>query len=140
MTRIMKQFDVGVPPEKVYAVASRPEKWPQWASFVKQASSNGPRTHWIYELGGMRVESDTVESKVDENRLYGFRQTSGFLKSGEFNLEIKPARNGSSVVWTVEYEPPYSYLGKVMDKLRMHKQFEEAVDESVKGLKKLLER
>ncbi len=54
--------------------------------------------------------------------------------------EINPTGNGSSVIWTTEYEPPYSYLGKVMDKLRMKKQFEQAVDESVKNLKKLLER
>ncbi len=88
----------------------------------------------------MRVESDTVESKVEENRVYGFQQTSGFLKNGEFLLEIKPTGDGSNVTWTVDYEPPYSYLGKVMDRLRMHKQFEDAVDESVKSLKRLLER
>ncbi len=140
MTRIVKQFDVGAPPEKVYAVTSRPEKWPQWASFVKQVSSNGPKAHWVYEMGGMNVESDTVESRVEENRLYGFQQTSGFLKNGETILEINPTKNGSSVTWTMEYEPPYSYLGKVMDKLRMKKQVEVALDESAKNLKKLLER
>lgn len=140
MTRVVKQFDVGAPPERVFAVTSHPEKWPQWASFVKQASSNGPRAHWVYEMLGMSLESDTVETKVEENKIYGFQQTGGFLKNGETLLEINPTKNGSSVTWTTEYEPPYSYLGKVMDKLRMKKQFEDAVDESAKNLKKLLER
>ncbi len=140
MTKILKQFDVGAPPSSVFALTSKPEKYPQWAPFVKQASSNGPKTHWVYQMGGMNVESDTEVIEAKENSVYEFRQTNGFLKSGEFRLEIKPTEKGSSVIWTVAYEPPYSYLGKVMDKLRMRKQFEESVDESVKNLKKLLER
>ncbi len=91
-------------------------------------------------MGGMNVESDTEVIQSRENSVYEFHQTNGFLKSGQFRLDIKPTDKGSSVTWTVDYEPPYSYLGKVMDKLMMRKQLEESVDESVKNLKKLLER
>ncbi len=140
MTKIVKEFEVGATPNKVFALISVPEKWSQWASFVKQASSNGSKTHWIYEMGGMRVESDTEVTEAEENKVYRFRQAKGFLKSGKTSFEIEPSAKGSNITWTTEYEPPYSYLGKAMDRLRMNKQNEAAIDESVRNLKRTLER
>ncbi|TMI49692.1 SRPBCC family protein, partial [Candidatus Bathyarchaeota archaeon] len=58
MTRIVQQFEVAAPPEKVFATISVPEKWPRWSTFVKQATSHGSTAHWIYDLGGMKVQSD----------------------------------------------------------------------------------
>ena len=139
MTKIIREFDVGSSPERVFAAVANPEKYPQWAVFVKAASSRGSKTHWVYEMGGMKVESDTEETACEENRLYGFRQTGGFLKSGETRLEIQPSKKGSSVLWTVQYELPYSYLGKLLDKLRARKQFEGGMDQSIERLKHLLE-
>ena len=140
MTKIVKEFDVRAPPERVFEAISKPERYPQWADFVKAASSRGPKTHWVYEMEGMKVESDTEETACEENRVYGFRQTGGFLKHGETRLEIQPSKNGSSVVWTNQYELPYSYLGKLMDKLKARKQFEKAMEQAIKGLTALVER
>ena len=140
MAKIVKAFEVGAPPARVFAIVANPEKYPQWVVFVKAASTRGPKTHWVYEMGGARVESDTEETQVEENRRYGFRHTGGFLKSGETRLEIQPSKKGSSVVWTNEYELPYSYLGKLMDKLSARKRFEEGMDQSIGRLKALLER
>ncbi len=140
MAKIVKRFEVGAPPERVFASISVPENWPQWASFVKRASSNGSKTHWIYEMAGMKVMSDTEITEVQENRLYEFRQVGGFLKQGGTRLEIEPTEGGSTITWTTQYEPPYSYLGKLADKLKMGKRFEEAIDESLRNLKKILER
>jgi uncharacterized membrane protein len=140
MTKIVKEFDVRAPPERVFETISRPEKYPQWADFVKAASSRGPKVHWVYEVGGMKVESDTETTDVRENELFGFRQTSGFLKSGENRFEIEPDDKGSSVRWTLEYELPYSYLGKLMDKLKAKHQFEAAMDQSIRNLSRVLER
>lgn len=140
MTEIKRQFEVAAPPKSVFDAISIPEKWPQWCTFVKKASSTGPKTHWVYQMGGMKVESDTETTENQENKVYGFRQTGGFLKSGQFRVEIKPSKKGSSVTWLFEYEPPYSYLGKLIDKLKMKKQFEKDVDESINNLRNLLKR
>ena len=140
MTKITRQFDVGAPPEKVFATISVPERWPQWAGFVKQASSRGSAVHWVYEMAGMKVESDSEVSEVRPNEVYEFRQTGGFLKRAATRLEILPSRKGSAVTWNLEYELPYSYLGKLVDKLKARKQFEEALDVAVANLRGLLER
>ena len=140
MTRIVKEFSVGAPPERVYQVVSNPESWPTWAPFVKAATSDGPKTHWQYKMGKMKAESETEVTERQDNRIYGFHQTTGFLKSGGARFEIRPSNKGSLVTWTNQYELPYSYLGKLIDKLKARKQFEEGMDESIDGLVKLLER
>jgi uncharacterized membrane protein len=91
----------------------------------------------VYNLGGMKVESDTEVTERRENAVYAFRQTRGFLKSGTTRLELTPRNAGSQVTWTLEYELPYSYLGKLVDKLKAKKQFEGAVDASIRNLAKL---
>ena len=84
--------------------------------------------------------ADTEVTESSENRVYAFHQTGGFLASGTTRFDIEPTQQGSKVTWTAEYELPYSYLGKLVDKLRVRKQFEEAIDESIKGLKSRVER
>ena len=140
MTKITRTFEVGAPPEKVFAAISVPEKWPQWATFVKGASSDGPKAHWVYELGGMKVESDTEVSRISANRLYEFEQKRGFMKSAATRLEIEPSERASTITWTVQYELPYSYLGKLVDKLRARQQFERAIDEAITNLQAFLKR
>ena len=140
MTRIVKRFEVSASPERVFEAVSVPEKWPRWTAFVQAASSRGPKTHWVYNMGGMKVEADTEVTEIQENKIYSFRQTSGFLKRGEGRFLILPSKKGSIVTWTNEYELPYSYLGKLMDKLKARKQFEEGMDKSIKNLTGMLER
>ena len=137
MTKIERTFDVPARPENVFAEVSDPARWPGWCDFVKSASPSGSRAHWVYNLGGMKVESDTELTERRENAVYAFRQTQGFLKSGTTRLELAPTNAGSQVTWTLEYELPYSYLGKLVDKLKGKKQFEGAVDASIRNLTKL---
>ncbi len=130
-------------PEAIFAYVSVPEKWPQWATFVKRASSEGSgKTHWVYEMGGMKVESDTEETEVIPNHVYAFRQLKGFLREGSFRVQIEPVAENSKnslIRLTFEYEPPYSYLGKLVDKLGISERAKKDVDSSLQSLKRLVE-
>ena len=138
MTTIQRQTEVEATPETLYSMISIPEKWPQWATFVKQATSDGSnKAHWVYELGGMKVESDTETTEVVPNHIYAFRQINGFLKSGSFRLEISPQQNRSQLKLTMEYEPPYSYLGKLLDKMSIGEKAEKDIDKSLESLRQL---
>jgi len=140
MTKIVREFEVEVPPDRVFSVVSVPDKWPQWCGFVKRASSNGSDSHWVYDMGGMKVESDSRVSELKENSVYEFQQTKGFMKSGATRFDIQPSKKGSKVTWTVKYELPFSYLGKLADKLKARRQFEQAIDDALKNLIRFLER
>lgn len=89
-------------------------------------------------MGGMKVESDSEIKEDSPNETYSFEQTKGFMKSGGTTFQITTTKEGSSVTWTTEYQLPYSYLGKLINKLKAQKQFENAIDESIPNLKKLL--
>ena len=65
------------------------------------------------------------------------RRVASRYKPRHSRLELAPTNAGSQVTWTLEYELPYSYLGKLVDKLRAKKQFEGAVDASIRNLTKL---
>ncbi len=140
MTKIVKEFEVGAEPDRVFALISVPEKWPQWGMSVKTASSNGSNTHWVYDWGGMKVESDTEVTEYQANRTYGFRQTHGFFKTAETLLDVRPGGKGSIVTWSVKFELPYSYLGKLVEKLQGRKKFEESMNESINKLSGLIGR
>ena len=66
--------------------------------------------------------------------------SKGFMKEGGTRIEIHPSRKGSEVTWVTKYTLPYSYLGRLVDKLRAGKMFDKAIEDSVKNLKELLER
>src|SRR5437667_12097749 len=114
MTRIVQQFEVAAPPEKVFSTISVPEKWPRWSTFVKQATSNGLTAHWIYDLGGMKVQSDSEIAEVEEHKAYEFRQTRGLMQGGETRIKIHPSRNRHEITWITKYIYPYYYIGKLV--------------------------
>src|SRR5438046_7807457 len=116
MTKIERTFDVPARPENVFAEVSDPARWPRWCDFVKSASPSGSRAHWVYNLGGMKVESDTELTERRENAVYAFRQTQGFLKYGTTRLEMVSQNAGSQVTWHFEYELPAPEPGKLWDK------------------------
>lgn len=142
LTTIERETSVKGTPQLIYSYVSVPEKWPQWATFVRQATNEGSnKTHWVYELGGMKVESVTEPTEVEQDRVYAFRQSSGFLKEGRFRLDIQPpvGSDESQIKLTFQYEPPYSYLGKLVDKLRIGEKAEKDVESSLQNLKRLVE-
>ncbi len=140
MTKIVKEFEVKAPPERVFGLVSVPEKWCKWHTNVKAATSNGSEAHWVYGWGGMKVESNTEVTQSEENRVYAFRQTNGFFKTAQTRLEIKPTKKGSAITWTVEYQLPYSFLGKLVDKLKASKELEVGMGKSFENLRQLAER
>ena len=140
MTKIVKGLEVEAPPERVFALVSVPEKWSKLHTNVKAASSNGSKAHWVYGWGRMKVESNTEVTENEENRIYAFHQTDGFFKNAQTRLEIKPRKKGSAITWTVEYQLPYSFLGKLVDKLKASKELEAGMGRSFENLRQLAER
>src|SRR2546427_11283314 len=88
MTKIVRTFEVAGPPENVFGLLSDPEKWPRWAPFVRQASRIGPKTHWISDLGGMKVEAHTEVTESSENRRNALHQHVGVLATGSARVAL----------------------------------------------------
>ena len=50
-----------------------------------------------------------------------------------------PTEKGTEVTFLMDYEPPASYLGKVLDKLFVERQNRKDISESLQRLKAILE-
>ncbi len=140
MTTLTKRFELTASPGKVFSIVSVPERWPQWMPSVKRASSSGSKVHWVYGMGPAKVESNTVITEKQENKIFEFRQTDGWFKSAQTRLEIEPTRTGSRVTWTVKYELPYSTLGRIADRLQATQQMKDLMNKAADNLQALLAR
>jgi len=48
---------------------------------------------------------------------------------------LSPTKAGTKVTMGMEYEMPYSILGKLIDKLRVHKAMEKDLEKGLNGIK-----
>ena len=55
-------------------------------------------------------------------------------------LLLCPTKAGTKVTQTIDYELPYSVLGKLIDKLRVHKAMDKSYDVALKKLKDIMEK
>lgn len=84
-------------------------------------------------MAGVKAEFDVEITEVVENEKIALRSTGGNMK-GSWVTTLSPTKTGTKMTEVVEYELPYSVLGKLLDKLR----FRQILDNSFKvGFKKL---
>lgn len=97
----------------------------------------GAETHWIIETGGNEIEWEAENTEWIENEKAGWHSTSGMKNSGYWLLD--PIETGTKVTLVMDYELPYSIIGKIIDKLKVEKEFTKQVDESLEAVKRIIE-
>ena len=118
------------PPEMEMEVLSRDEG-PQRVGFTLKARAKMGDQVW-------EVEAETTE--FVKNKRHTVRQKGGALKKFESKDLFEPTDGGTKWTTIVEYELPYSLLGKLIDKLKFRKEMEKSFDYSVKKTKELIEK
>ena len=105
----------------------------------KEKNKVGATYHVITELAGLKGNYDCETTEVIENEKVGWRTTSGnFTEIG--SISLVPTKEGTKVTLTTDYELPYSILGKIIDKLRLHKALENAYETGLNKLKDIMEK
>ena len=56
-----------------------------------------------------------------------------------FSYTFEPTAKGTKVTFNMEYEVPYSILGKLIDKLKVQKDIEKSNTKLLENMKKALE-
>jgi hypothetical protein len=144
MARIEKSIEINASPEKIWPLI-QPEKMPVWYKPFKRVEwtskekfKEGSTFRVVSEFSGMKAESDAEMTSVVENKQGIWRTTSGPYTSIA-SAVLSPANNGTKATFSMDYELPYSILGKLIDKLRFHKAIEKSFDEGTQLLKKIAE-
>ena len=146
MTKLTRSIEIEASPEKVFAFTHDIEKMNQITKGASegQYTSKGPvgvgtTMHYVGKAGGSQAEFDMEITEFEKNKKISMRTigASKFKMKGSHTLE--PTAKGTKLTNTMDYELPYSILGKIVDKLKVHKDIEKQVEKQLRDTKKALE-
>lgn len=98
----------------------------------------GATAHWIGEAGGVKSEWDTETTEWEQYKRGAWRTTAGTF-TGIGSMILNPTQTGTRATFMMDYELPYSILGKLIDKLRVFKAVNRGVEKGLEKLKKTIE-
>ncbi len=145
LARIEKSIEINTPPEKIWPLVTWdrvPEyydsiKKVEWTS--KDKDKVGSTVHVTSEIVGVKGEFDAEITEMIENKKAAWRTTSG-NPTMIYSLTLSPTKTGSKLTTAVDYELPYSVLGKLIDKLRVHKAMEKEGEKALQKIKDTVEK
>ncbi len=144
MTKIEKSIEIAASPQEVWT-AILPENMPQWFEPFKEVEWTSKEAH--QKGSTFRVNSDMADTKsrwdavmteVKENELGVWRTTSGSI-NGVAKASLSPTESGTKLSMSMDYKLPYSVIGQMLDKIRVHKELEKDFEVGLSDLKYILE-
>jgi coenzyme Q-binding protein COQ10 len=145
MTRIEKSTLIRASPEKIGSIAQfdrLPEWQAEWKSVEwtsEEKNKVGSTLHLVGEVSGFKSEIDLELTEFVENEKAAWRTIGGNM-TGIGSMTFSPVEDGTKFSMVIDYELPYSVLGKLIDKLRVRKAIDKSYDEALKRLKDMAEK
>ena len=144
MTRIEQSIEINAAPREIWPMI-RWDRVPEWMDIIKkveytseQKETVGVTAHWIGEAGGVKSEWDTETTEWEVNERGAWRSTCGTF-TGIGSLTLNPSETGTKATFMMDYDLPYSILGKIIDKLRVYKAVEKGTTRALIKLKEMVE-
>ena len=146
MGKLTKSIEIEASPEEVFSFCMDMEKTNKaFAGFMEgEYTSKGPvgvgtTSHHIAKVGGQEREWDMEITEFVKNKKMS-SHTIGASKSKMVNSwTFEPTAKGTKLTFSLDYEVPYSVLGKVIDKLKVGKDIEKSMSQMQENIKKALE-
>lgn len=97
----------------------------------------GTTAHFKGKQGGSEAEWDMAITEFEKNR----KLTWHTMTPSKITmiLTLEPITMGTKLTHTMDYEVPYSYLGKLIDKFRVSKDIDKELTIWLENAKKMLE-
>ena len=145
MARIEESIEIKASPQRIWPVV-RWDRVPEWMDIIKKVEYTskkkdavGATAHWIGEAGGVKSEWDTETTEWEINRRGAWRSTAGSF-TGIGSMTLSPTTAGTTATFMMDYDLPYSILGKIIDKLRVCKAVEKGTERALRKLKDTVEK
>lgn len=145
MTRIEKSIEINASPENVW-LAIQPENMPQWFEQFKKVEWSTKQTHKegsIFrvssEIAGAKSDFDAEMIEVKENQKGIWHTLSGNI-NGVAEADLISTNSGTKLSMSMDYKLPYSVIGKMFDKIRVHKELDKDFEVGLQDLKYILEK
>jgi len=144
ITRIEKSIEINASPEKIWKMTGW-EKLPEWHTdwktvewTSKDKNKVGSTLHLTGETAGVKADMDLEVTEIMENKKVAWRTIRGNI-TGFGSITLTPTESGTKFSEVIDYELPYSVLGKLLDKLRVHKAIDNSYEAALKRLKNMAE-
>jgi uncharacterized membrane protein len=139
-------IEIDASPAEVWGMIAH-KRLPEWFDLFKKIElttkedekigATHHMTSELYEI--VKIEWDGETTQWVENKMYSWRTIGGPF-TGFGSMTLTPIASKTKFTITMDYEVPHSYLGKMMDRLLIHKALESEFREGLRELKKLLEK
>jgi carbon monoxide dehydrogenase subunit G len=146
MRKIIKTIEIEVSPEKAFAFLLDQEKMNKAAKGFSEFeyTSKGPvgvgtTMHYVTGSGNSTMEFDSEVIEFERNKKFVSHTIGASKFKGTASFTLEPTAKGTKITYSMEYEMPYSVLGKLIDKVSVHKKMEEGITNALENGKKALE-
>jgi len=145
MARIESSIEISSKPQNVWSLITW-DRVPEWYDSIKKVTWTskgrmevGATVHVLSDIAGVKGEWDAEITEFVDNESVTWRTTSG-NPTIIYHANVVPSELGSKVTTAFDYELPYSVLGKIIDKLRVHKSLEKEADKALQKMKVVAEK
>ena len=142
MGKFTKSIEIEASPEKVFTYINDDKKLNEVNKDVKvETTSEGPvgvgtTRHFVGSAGGkwdMEITEFVKNKKVASHTI-----GAGDMKVTD-SWTLEPTAKGTKLTASMDYELPYSLLGKLVDKVSVGKVIEKQQSQTLENMKKALE-
>jgi len=145
MARVEKSIEINASPEKVWSLINW-ERVPEWYHSIKKVEWTSKRkmevgatVHVLSEIAGAKSEWDAEITEFADNERVTWRTIRG-NPTTIYHATLSPSKTGVKLTTSFDYEMPYSILGKLIDKLRVHKEMEKEAEQALQRMKDAAEK
>jgi carbon monoxide dehydrogenase subunit G len=142
----MKRIEIEAPPEEVFAFLLDKEKmnkatkgFSKYEHITSGPVGVGSRMHYVTGSGRSKMEFDSEVLEFVRNEKFVSHTVGESKFKGKASITLEPTAKGTRMNYSMEYELPYSVLGKLIDKVTVHKKMEEGISNNLENIKKALE-
>jgi uncharacterized membrane protein len=140
---------IHAPVDKVFSRVAQHDRCRDWLDFVSSASYSseqrtgvGTSAHHRGQIMGRKMEWEGRVTEWIENDRIVWQATSGQPKRMQMEAVNWVKNEGGDTRYglEVEYQPPYSILGKIIDAIMLRRAIRRSVKNSLENLKAVTER
>jgi uncharacterized membrane protein len=146
--------EINKPPSVVFNMLLDANNVKEWAPVVTSSYCSEQLTKEgtpfsvkadLKPVGGPKFEFDNVVAKLVENKELLWKQTKGTMKRLEWHFLLEPtvksenSEGATRLSLSIDYDMPYSFLGSIIDKVKMNRVINAACQVNLEGFKRKIE-
>lgn len=147
MSTLHNEIIINAPLEKIWGILETPDLLEKYDPTIKDsklvsAERRGPGAkRKINMLDGKNwFEEKITDYKLNDLLTYQLIACSFPIKGLKHSYRFEKTSTGTKVKQTMEYEVKFGFLGKLMDKMMIQKQFDSGIKKFFTGLKQFAEK